>query len=229
MRLTILSLVFALVAASAFGAMTTDSPKLSPMLGEYAPAHVTDEGSRKIPIYGVILPDSSGHTGISGSQYIAGQYSSVTGRDSLPQYKLSNGQTVPLIALASISGGNALVPFSASGSVTLAGDVTGSAGTNSVALVGGSTAANVHLAEVAANAATNSNTASTIVKRDASGNFSAGVVSASPQVPVQGVGVTPSCAGGSAGKLALTSLYVLCVCNSSSFVKVSDGSTACTF
>lgn len=39
--------------------------------------------------------------------------------------------------------------------------------------VGGSTAANVHTAELAANAATALNTASTIVKRDGSGNFAA--------------------------------------------------------
>jgi hypothetical protein len=60
--------------------------------------------------------------------------------------------------------------------LTLAGDVTGASNLNTVALVGGSTASNVHSAELLANAATNLNTVSTIVKRDASGNFSAGVV-----------------------------------------------------
>ena len=61
----------------------------------------------------------------------------------------------------------------------LTGDVTSSAGSaaTTVATVGGSTAANVHAAELLANAATNANTASAIVKRDASGNFSAGAVS----------------------------------------------------
>jgi hypothetical protein len=61
----------------------------------------------------------------------------------------------------------------------LTGDVTGSGSGNAaatVALVGGSTAANVHLAELAANAAASANTASTIVKRDPSGNFMAGTV-----------------------------------------------------
>jgi hypothetical protein len=47
-----------------------------------------------------------------------------------------------------------------------------------VAGVGGSTAANVHAAELLANAATNANTASAIVKRDASGNFVAGTITA---------------------------------------------------
>lgn len=65
----------------------------------------------------------------------------------------------------------------------LTGDVTAT-GSNStsvaatVASVGGSTAALIHSAELSANAATNLNTASTIVKRDASGNFSAGMITA---------------------------------------------------
>lgn len=45
--------------------------------------------------------------------------------------------------------------------------------------VGGSTAASIHSAELAANAATSSNTPNTIVKRDGSGNFSAGTITAS--------------------------------------------------
>lgn len=64
----------------------------------------------------------------------------------------------------------------------LTGDVSAS-GPGSVAStvnsVGGSTAANVHAAELAANAATNANTVSTLVKRDSSGNFSAGSITAS--------------------------------------------------
>ncbi len=63
----------------------------------------------------------------------------------------------------------------------LTGDVTAS-GTGSqaatVAAVGGSTASAVNTATVAANAATNLNTISTIVKRDGSGNFTAGTITA---------------------------------------------------
>jgi hypothetical protein len=61
---------------------------------------------------------------------------------------------------------------------SLAGDVTGTQGATVVSLVGGQTAANVAAATTAANAATNTNTASTIVKRDASGNFAAGTITA---------------------------------------------------
>lgn len=57
--------------------------------------------------------------------------------------------------------------------VTASGPGSASATVNSV---GGSSAANVHAAELLANAATDANTASAIVKRDASGGFSAGIV-----------------------------------------------------
>ena len=61
---------------------------------------------------------------------------------------------------------------------SLSGDVTGSQSATVVSEVGGSSAANIHAAELAANAATDANTASTLVKRDASGNFSAGTITA---------------------------------------------------
>ena len=59
---------------------------------------------------------------------------------------------------------------------SLSGDVIGTQSATVVAFVGGSSAANVHSAELAANAATPSNTASTLVLRDASGNFSANII-----------------------------------------------------
>jgi hypothetical protein len=52
---------------------------------------------------------------------------------------------------------------------SLSGDVSGTQGATVVNTVGTSTAANIHTAELAANAATNLSTASTIVKRDSSG------------------------------------------------------------
>jgi len=65
---------------------------------------------------------------------------------------------------------------------TLAGDVTGTQKATAVSLVGGLggvTKAQIISGVRAANAATNANTASTIVKRDVSGNFSAGTITAS--------------------------------------------------
>ncbi|MCL5436355.1 MAG: hypothetical protein M1549_00555, partial [Candidatus Dependentiae bacterium] len=60
----------------------------------------------------------------------------------------------------------------------LSGDVTGTQSATVVSQVGGVTAANVAAGASAANAATNNNTVSTIVKRDSSGNFAAGTITA---------------------------------------------------
>src|SRR6478752_1282036 len=62
---------------------------------------------------------------------------------------------------------------------SLAGDVTGTQSSTVVSSVGGQTATNVGTGTQAANNATSTNTASTIVKRDASGNFSAGTITGS--------------------------------------------------
>lgn len=61
----------------------------------------------------------------------------------------------------------------------LTGDVTGTQNSTTVASVGGRSAINVAAATDAANSATSSNTAGAIVKRDASGNFSASTITGS--------------------------------------------------
>ena len=80
------------------------------------------------------------------------------------------------------------------GITALTGDVTAS-GSGSVAAtvvsVGGSTAVNVNTAAIAANAATNLNTPSTIVKRDGSGNFTAGAGKFN-----SGIGIADGAVGG---------------------------------
>jgi hypothetical protein len=62
---------------------------------------------------------------------------------------------------------------------SMSGDVTGPQSATVVSSVGGESAVNVAGSAAAANNATNSNTANTIIKRDASGNFSAGTITAS--------------------------------------------------
>lgn len=79
---------------------------------------------------------------------------------------------------------NALAGKQPSGSYisSLTGDVSATgpgAAAATVNSVGGSSAANIHSAELAANAATNLDTPSTIVKRDASGNIIVGTVTGS--------------------------------------------------
>lgn len=71
----------------------------------------------------------------------------------------------------------------------LGGDVTGTQGATTVAMVGGQTAANVASGVAAANDATSANTASAIVKRDGSGNFAAGAITAT-SVSGDGAGLT---------------------------------------
>jgi trimeric autotransporter adhesin len=88
----------------------------------------------------------------------------------------------PAAGVQSVNGQQGAITINAINQLT--SDVTTSAASGSqslsatVASVGGSTAALVHSAELLANAATNLNTVSTIVKRDASGNFSAGTITA---------------------------------------------------
>jgi hypothetical protein len=75
--------------------------------------------------------------------------------------------------------GNAATATSASNFTNpLAGNVTGTQGATVVSFVGGQSAVNVAAGAVAANAATNANTVGTIVKRDLSGNFAAGTITA---------------------------------------------------
>lgn len=77
---------------------------------------------------------------------------------------------------AAVAGTDYVIPSGSitgsSGSFTgsLSGDVTGTQSATVVATVGTSSAANIHTAELAANAATASNTPNTIVKRNGSGN-----------------------------------------------------------
>ena len=75
--------------------------------------------------------------------------------------------------------GNAATSTSATSFTgALAGDVTGSQSASVVAKVGGVTAAVIAAGASLANAATNTNAASTLVARDASGNCNAGTVTA---------------------------------------------------
>src|SRR5690348_1321250 len=81
----------------------------------------------------------------------------------------------PYAITASNATGNAatatIAGSAASFTGPLAGDVTGTQSSTVVSSVGGQSAANVAGGASAANTATSANTGSTIVKRDASGNF----------------------------------------------------------
>ena len=107
--------------------------------------------------------------------------------------KLSPTEALEVIgnikASGTITGSNLSGTNTGDQTITLTGDVTGS-GTGSFAAtvnyVGGSTASNVHSAELLANAATSLNTPNEIVKRNSSGDFSAGTITANISGNVSG-------------------------------------------
>ncbi len=112
---------------------------------------------------------------------------------------------------------------------SLSGDVTGTQGATSVSLVGGVTAANVASGSNAANAATDANTVSTIVKRDASGNFSAGIITASLSGNAT-TATTANVSGGLAGSLpyqtAASTTTTLAIGTANQLLTVNSGATA---
>jgi Chaperone of endosialidase len=87
----------------------------------------------------------------------------------------------------------------------LSGDVTGTQSATVVSSIGGESVANIASGAAAANNATNANTANAIVKRDASGNFYAGTITAT----LDGNATTATTASGvnsSAGDSVVTAI-----------------------
>lgn len=91
---------------------------------------------------------------------------------SLPGAQITGAQSIP-VGVLPVSGG----------------DTSGPLNNQTVATVGGTSAASIATGAGLANAATGANTANTIVKRDGSGNFTAGTVNAT-QFNGSGVGLT---------------------------------------
>jgi hypothetical protein len=106
--------------------------------------------------------------------------SSIVRRDASGNFTAG---TITATIIGNVTGnlsGNAATATSAINfSGALSGDVTGNQASTVVSTVGGVTAANVASGANLANASTNTNTASTIVRRDASGNFSAETITVS--------------------------------------------------
>jgi len=107
---------------------------------------------------GVLTADGSGLTNLNASNLATG---------SVAPARLSGTYNIDI-------NGNAATSTNFSGQLN--GDVKGPQAATVVAFVGGKSAANVASATDAANNATSNNTADTIVKRDPTGNFSAGTI-----------------------------------------------------
>jgi hypothetical protein len=134
---------------------------------------------------GSLAGDVTGSQGSTIVGFIGGQSAANVAAGTIAANAATNLNTVSTIVKRDASGNFAAGTITANllGNATnftgqLAGDVTGSQGNTAVALVGGQTATNVATGTSLANAATNLNTLNTIVKRDASGNFSAGTITA---------------------------------------------------
>jgi len=132
---------------------------------------------------------------------------------------------------SALSVGNATTAVNFTGS--LSGDVTGTQSATSVSLVGGVSAANVATGANSANASTDANTASTIVKRDASGNFSAGTITASLSgnaTTATTANISTNVTGGLAGSLpyqtAASTTTTLGIGTANQLLTVNSGATA---
>lgn len=90
----------------------------------------------------------------------------------------ASGNFAANVITASLSGNATTSTTSTNFTGSLSGDVTGTQSATVVALVGGATAANVATSVADTQAATSVNTPNTIVKRDGSGNFAAGTITA---------------------------------------------------
>jgi hypothetical protein len=112
---------------------------------------------------------------LNGKEDNSNKTTSIT-TDGGSDSKYPSAKAVKTYVDATVTGGAQLSTTTTRGILKLAGDLGGTADLPVVMSVGGSTAANVNLGTVLANAAASANTPNTIVKRDASGGFSAGTV-----------------------------------------------------
>lgn len=116
-------------------------------------------------------------TALDGKQNVVNISNNIAG-DASSTTKYPSVKAMKDYADGMVSGGGSPATTTTKGIVMLAGDLSNTADVPMVATVGGSAAAAINTATVAANLATSSPTANTIVKRDASGNFSAIAITA---------------------------------------------------
>lgn len=166
-------------------------------------SQLTGEGTAIGPGSAVLTLSNAAVIGKVLTGFVAGPNSTVLATDTVLE------AFEKLQAQVSASSGSAIT--SLTGDVSATGPGAAAATVNSV---GGSSAANINSAEVAANAATAANTASTIVKRDASGNFSANQITANLTGNVSGTasnvtGVVVVANGGTGSSSALSNNRIM--------------------
>jgi hypothetical protein len=129
----------------------------------------------------------SGDQTFSGSNIFAGVLFATNQDNNFVGRFAGNGSALTGLNPASLSAGTAAISISGNAASatmannfagSLAGDVTGTQGATVVSSVGGQTASSVAVAAGIVNAATSASSPFTLVKRDGSGNFSAGTITA---------------------------------------------------
>ena len=129
------------------------------------PTGILTSGATNLPGHLLVVTGGSRQVTYNGQSLTNIQGSNVVG-----------AVTLAATAITATSATTATTANNFSGS--LAGDVTGTQTATVVSTVGGQSAASVASGAAAANSATNANNPNTIVQRDASGNFSAGAITA---------------------------------------------------
>lgn len=177
------------VAAS--GVLTSSggaNPSLS--LSGVVPVVNGGTGASSLPANAVLLGGASAIGAVSGAG-TSGAVLTSNGAGAAPSWQpvasvdlsnyltLSGNQTVSGAKTFSTPIVGSVTGSAAGFTGTLAGDVTGAQGATSVAAVGSVSAANVASGASAANAATSAASAGALVRRDSSGNFAAGTITAS--------------------------------------------------
>ncbi len=153
--------------------------------GIYGPSSIYMDATNKIgylntntmasPTWSAFATGGGNVTGVTGSGGLA------SSGGNAPDISVSNANLVELRDTGNISGNAGSATLAAHAielDTPLSGDVGGAFDANTVNLVGGVSAANVATGATLANDATATNTADQIVKRDGSGNFSAGTITA---------------------------------------------------
>ena len=175
-------------ASAALEVASTTAGFLAPRMSADQRAQITNPATALL-VYQTDAPNgfyynsgtaaSPSWVGPVGTSSAAGTVTSVSGTAPV----LSSGGATPLISMAKATGSTDgylaaadFATFQAAATGSLRGDVTGNQGATVVSSVGGITAANVAASVALTSAATEANTASTLVKRGASGGFTAATI-----------------------------------------------------